>query len=47
MKSKNIFFGVTLAIIAGLAYAECMTQTIVVNGKIQICTTCGKVTTCR
>lgn len=46
MKSKNITLGVILAIVASLAYAECMTQTIVVNGKIHICTTCGKVTTC-
>jgi hypothetical protein len=46
MKIKNIIFGAILAIIAGLTYAECMTQTIVVNGKIHICTTCGKVTTC-
>jgi hypothetical protein len=46
MKSKNFTFGIILAFVAGLTYAECMTQTIVVDGKIHICTTCGKVTHC-
>ncbi|CAN1489255.1 hypothetical protein MCEZE4_00152 [Burkholderiaceae bacterium] len=40
---KYIFIGLILA--AQYAFA-CTTQTVLVGGKMLVCTTCGSVTTC-
>ena len=40
-----IMAGIILALIAIKAYA-CSTQTIIIDGRVVNCTTCGDVTTC-
>ena len=43
---KKIILGlVTYMLLMGSAFA-CQTQTVVVNGKLQVCTICGSVVSC-
>ena len=44
-KTLLVLVGVIVALFAIKAYA-CYTQTIIVDGRIVNCTTCGDVTTC-
>ena len=42
---KKIILGVVTYMLLGSAYA-CQTTTIIVNGKVTICTVCGTVVSC-
>jgi hypothetical protein len=42
---KKIAIGVVTYMLLGSAYA-CQTTTIIVNGKVTICTVCGTVVSC-
>ena len=44
-KKLLVLVGIIVALVAIKAYA-CYTQTIIVDGRIINCTTCGDVTTC-
>ena len=46
MKYKKVAASILLVFLSGIAYASCTTQTIVVNGKITVCTVCGTVVNC-
>jgi hypothetical protein len=48
---KNLFgLGLGIAIVLGIAFSQaalaCLTQTLIVGGKLTICTVCGTVVSC-
>jgi hypothetical protein len=46
MKFKKIIIGSLFLFGANLVYANCTTQTLIVGGKMQVCTVCGTVVSC-
>jgi hypothetical protein len=46
MKFRKLLVTLMLALPASLAYANCTTQTLIVGGKMQVCTVCGTVVSC-
>jgi hypothetical protein len=42
---KKIILGLLTYLLIGSAYA-CTTQTLIVGGKLQVCTICGTVVSC-
>jgi hypothetical protein len=46
MQINKLIIGVLFALGASSAYANCTTQTLIVGGKMQVCTVCGTVVSC-
>lgn len=46
MQIKKLIIGVLFALGTSFVYANCTTQTLIVGGKMQVCTVCGTVVSC-